>query len=393
MSRRRRIAVVYGSTAGVGGLGLQAGNAISGLALTGDEIHAFGPGFRKVWPLDPMPQNVTWHIAPSGVSPWRSRFTPLRWNAGAVQWQNDRMLGRWAAREIARLEPDLCYTFTQVGRETLQWCEAAGVPSILENPNGHIRNFRRVYATEAAKWSCGSYRGHPAISMIERVEQEYGLAGRIRLSSEWSRSSMLEYGVSGANLTVLDQPMDLVRFVAPEAGRPSAGAMRVCFVGSLDLRKGFVYLLQAIRLIGARHIALDIVGATGDRCSKALLDRESRELEMNCAPGDPAAVYQRAELAVIPSLEDGLPFVAGEAMASGLPIIISSSCGSADWVETESTGWVVPSASAESLASALDIALGKRAKLAAMGRAARQAIERRGGPQRAETFASWVCGS
>ena len=370
---------------------MQAGNAISGLALSGDDIHAFGPGFRKVWPLDPLPENVTWHAAPPGVPPWRSRFTPLRWNAGALQGQNDRKLGRWAAREIARLKPDLCYTFTQVGRETLQWCEGAGVPSILENPNGHIRNFRRVYDSESSKWSCGAFHGHPGVPMIERIEQEYALADRIRLSSEWSRNSMLEYGVSGANLTVLDQPMNLVRFLAPEAVRPGAGALRVCFVGSLDLRKGFVYLLQAIRLIGARHIALDIVGATGDRCSKALLDRESRDLEMNCAPGDPATAYQRAELAVISSLEDGLPFVAGEAMASGLPVIITSSCGSADWVETDTTGWVVQTASAESIASALDIALGKRAKLPAMGRAARQAIERRGAPQVAETFASWAC--
>lgn len=385
--------MVYGSIAGVGGLGLQAGNAISGLALSGDDIHAFGPGFRKVWPLDQLPENVTWHAAPLGVSPWRSRFTPLRWNAGALQWRKDRKLGRWAAREIARLKPDLCYTFTQVGLETLQWCEEVGVPGILENPNGHIRNFRRIYDTESSKWSCGAYHGHPSIPMMERVEQEYSLANRIRVSSEWSRNSMLEYGVNDANLTVLDQPMNLVRFVAPEARRPSAGALRVCFVGSLDLRKGFVYLLQAMRLIGARHIALDIVGATGDRCSKTLLERESRELEINCAPGDPATAYQRAELAIIPSLEDGLPFVAGEAMASGLPLIISNSCGSADWVETDSTGWVIPSASAESIATALDIALGRRAQLPAMGRASRQAIERRGAPQVAETFASWVCES
>jgi glycosyltransferase involved in cell wall biosynthesis len=300
------------------------------------------------------------------------------------------MLGRWAALQVARLKPDLCYTFTQVGFETLRWCRSAGVPGILDNPNGHIRNYRSVYDGESSKWGCGTYSGHPAIPMIERVEHEYELAARIRVSSAWSMRSMVDCGVSESKIAVLHQPLDLKRFSPPDMPEATAGPLRVCFVGSLDLRKGFVYLLRAIRLIGPRWIALNIVGATGDRCSKALLARESLGLQMTCAPGDPARAYKKAEVTVVPSLEDGQPFVTGEAMASALPVAVSSTCGSAQWVAEGLTGWVFEPASAESIASALNSALSNRDKLVSMGREGRRLTELRAGPHAEETFSNWV---
>src|SRR5271156_4340793 len=68
----------------------------------------------------------------------------------------------------------------------------------------------------------------------------------------------------------------------------------------------------------------NIVGATGDHCSKSLFARESLALQIACAPGDPVPAYQEAELVVVPTLEDGIPFVTGEAMASALPVVVSS---------------------------------------------------------------------
>jgi len=386
----KRIAIVYGSVAGVGGLGLQAATAISGLARTGCEVHAFGPGYKSVWPFVPPPANVIWHISPPGLSRWRSRFTMLRWRTGELQLKNDLMLGRWAALQIAKLKPELCYTFTQVGFETLRWCNSAGVPAILDNPNGHIRNYRSVYDSESSKWGCRAYAGHPVMPMIERVEEEYELATRIRVSTAWSRRSMADHGVNNTKLSVLEQPLDLTRFCCSPANKTAVGPLRVCFVGLLDLRKGFVYLLRAIRLVGLKRIVLDIVGATGDRCSKALLARESSGLQMTCAPGDPAPAYRKAEVAVIPSLEDGQPFVTGEAMASGLPVVVSSACGSAEWVKEGSTGWIVEPASAENIASALDCALSNREKLVSMGLEGRRVTEGRAGPHAEENFSAWV---
>jgi glycosyltransferase involved in cell wall biosynthesis len=77
-------------------------------------------------------------------------------------------------------------------------------------------------------------------------------------------------------------------------------------------------------------------------------------------------------------------------MASGLPVIVSSSCGSADWITNGTSGWVVEPASAESIAVALERALLDRRRLAVMGAEARRAVERRAGPGVLDEFAEWA---
>jgi len=384
----RKVAVVYGVPAGTGGLGQQAASVLTAFA-NDSEVHAFGPGRAALWPLPTEVPDVEWHPAPRAVAPWRGRSTWLRWYSGRLQFLMDRAVGRWAADQVRRLKPDHCYVFTQVGLETLRWACSANVPSIVESPNGHIRNFRRVYETETQRWSSGSVRRHPTPAMVQRVEQEYSLADRMRVSSQWSRTSMVGYGV-GLPIGVFQQPLNLSRFHPPPEMLPAEGPLRVCFVGSLDLRKGFVYLLRAIKLFGPKRISLEIVGATGDRLCKLLLARGREGIDLHCAPGDPVPAYHRADIFVLPTLEDGSPFAAAEAMASGLPVIVTDSCGAAEWVRQGETGWIVPARDVEALASALEEAFRRRGDLRSMGRTARIDSERRAGLHCLAPFRQWV---
>jgi len=228
--------------------------------------------------------------------------------------------------------------------------------------------------------------------MVERVEREYALADRIRVSSRWSKASLTEFGVDPQKIQVFEQPLNLLRFRPPGESSPAEGPLRICFVSSLDLRKGFVYLLRAIKLIGCERICLEIVGATGDRLCNQLFARESAGIDLECAPGDPVPAYHRAELMVLPTLEDGSPFAVAEAMACGLPVIVTNCCGSADWVLPGETGWVVPGADAAALAAALQEAISHRAQLRSMGQSARRDTECRAGFHCLEPLREWLAG-
>ena len=367
-----RYALVYGVPVGVGGLGVQVGNALRALALGAREVHAIGPGPAPHWAA---PRNVVWHATPRSWTPLL-RWTPLRRRHGLQQQLSDRRIGEFARKCIERLHPDLCYAFTQVALESLQWADASGVPSVLESPNGHIRSFRQVYLDEARRWCHGRYLGHPTAHTVRRVESEYRLAARVRVSSGWARASLAEGGVPAARISVLQQPVDLRRY-APATPRPSsAGPLRLCFVGSLDLRKGFVYLLRAARLLNG-DVSVELVGGTGDRCCRRLLDRERTGVDVRVAPGDPRPALARADLFVLPTLEDGSPFAVAEAMASGLPVITTTATGAAEWIEPDRSGWLAPPASEQALANALAGAGRCRASLTDMGAAARADTERR----------------
>src|ERR1700685_2819708 len=274
-----RIAIVYGSAAGIGGLGQSVSAAITAVADGKRQAYALGPGTTVPWSLPGGTPPAIWKESPTGIWPWMVRYSYYRWRTGSLNLRRDRSLGRWAAQEVQKLRPQSCYLFTQVALETLQWARAEGVATVLDNPNGHIANFWKVCQRESRRWFDKKLHGLSP-QMVERVEQEYRLVDRIRMYSEWGRRSMFSHGVPAEKIHVWRQTVNLERFRPPDVRPKPEGPLRVCYVGSLDLRKGFVYLLQAIRRVGAQHIQLRIAGATGDRDCARLYTRESAGLQV-----------------------------------------------------------------------------------------------------------------
>ena len=306
-----------------------------------------------------------------------------------MTFAHDRRVGEWAAREIQALRPQSCYLLTQVALETLRWAHREGIPTVIDNPNGHIRNFAQVCERECQRWFGRKSQGHPTPEMIGRAEEEYQLADRIRVYSSWGKASMQSFGVPAEKVHALRQTVNLERFRPAATRPPSEGPLRVCYVGSLDLRKGFVYLLRAIRAVGAKHIQLNIAGATGDRDCARLFARERAGLDVQATPCDALPVYQQSELLAVPTLEDGLPFVLVEGMACGLPALVTREAGAGECVQPGRNGWVVPAAEVEPLAAALEDALRRRKDLADMGRQARADLEQYAGPRQLRQLTDW----
>jgi glycosyltransferase involved in cell wall biosynthesis len=389
MESRRKVAVVYGTPPGIGGLGHSVSVGITAVASGDHRVIALGPKISVPWSLPGGVPPAVWLEAPLGISPWKLRYTSLRWQVGQENLLRNRSSGRWAAQELERLQPDACYLFTQVALETLRWARRQRVRTVLDNPNGHIRNFQQVCERESQHWFGKTFRGHPTSAMVDRVEEEYQLVDRIRTYSEWGKRSMMQFGVPADKIHVLRQTVNLERF-RPASVRPTAdGPLRVCFVGSLDLRKGFIYLLKAVRAIGPKHIVLRMAGATGDRDCASLLQRESADLQIEVRPDDSLSVYQQAELLVVPTLEDGLPFVLVEGLACGLPVIVTQEAGAAECVRPGQSGWVVPAGQTEPLAAALEEALRRRDQLWEMGQQARADVERYAGPAQLHELTGW----
>jgi glycosyltransferase involved in cell wall biosynthesis len=100
-------------------------------------------------------------------------------------------------------------------------------------------------------------------------------------------------------------------------------------------------------------------------------------------------VYQQSELFVVPTLEDGLPFVLVEGLACGLPVIVTHEAGAAECVKPGQSGWVVPAGEVDALAGALEEALRRRKDLWDMGQQARADVERYAGPAQLQQLADW----
>lgn len=84
--------------------------------------------------------------------------------------------------------------------------------------------------------------------------------------------------------------------------------------------------------------------------------------------------YAAADIYVSSSPCDGTSVSLLEAMASCLPAVVHGELGNTEWIAPDENGWLADCRDPRSLAGALQTAIEKRAKWAAMGRANRQRV-------------------
>ncbi len=136
----------------------------------------------------------------------------------------------------------------------------------------------------------------------------------------------------------------------------------ILFAGRLVPEKGIFDLLEAYaKLESGLRSEVGLVFA-GDGVSREELERRAKRISPGsvCFRGfaqreDLAGLYALAETLVLPTHSDPWGLVVNEAMACGLPIIVSSVAGcAADLVEDGWNGYVVPPRDSEKLSVAID---------------------------------------
>lgn len=139
----------------------------------------------------------------------------------------------------------------------------------------------------------------------------------------------------------------------------------ILFVGRLVPEKGIFDLLEAYAKLDSSLRSEVALVFAGDGVSRAELARQAKRILPGTVsfPGfaqreDLAGLYALAEVLVLPTHSDPWGLVVNEAMACGLPIIVSSVAGcAANLVEDGRNGYVVPSRDSEKLSIAIDSVL------------------------------------
>lgn len=130
-------------------------------------------------------------------------------------------------------------------------------------------------------------------------------------------------------------------------------------VGRAHWVKGYNYALKCCELLKDDKVSFQytIIGGKGNEELQFLIFdlglQDSVVLEGRMSQKKVFKKMQKASLLMIPSLEEGLPNVAVEAMALGLPVL-STDCGGAnELIENNKSGWIVPPRNPEALANAI----------------------------------------
>ncbi len=279
----------------------------------------------------------------------------------------------WASRHI---EPaDVFAVWNTWGLQSLQRAKRMGIRTAVLRYSTDPRHSTAVLAAEHARW--GFTHRPPAVRLRRKVA-ELEAADAILVNSAYAKSTYVQQGVADAKVVALAGSGADPRVYVP-AARHGKQPFRVLFVGAISLGKGVPYLLDAWRRLQWRDAELVLVGAVGPQV-RALLARDGGPGNSHLPvrmPGyvpHPVALYQSADVFVLPTLDEGSPKVVYEAMACGLPVITTPAAGSElrDGIE----GFVVPVRDAEAIAARLELLRTDERLRGEMGRAARARAER-----------------
>jgi glycosyltransferase involved in cell wall biosynthesis len=175
-----------------------------------------------------------------------------------------------------------------------------------------------------------------------RVEEEMALADLLLVPSTFIALQMPEYR---EKVVIAPYGVDITHF-APRPGHGNQ-TFNVLYLGQISHRKGLKTLLSAARLLPSLTFRL-----AGPLVSRELI----ASLPPNACyigpvhPAETPELMRCADVFVLPSFEDAYPLVTMEAMASGVPPIVSSNCGTAELLADGKAGSVFRVADADDLA-------------------------------------------
>ena len=251
---------------------------------------------------------------------------------------------------------------------TLELTRKNGGIAFCDRGAVHVAEQERILREEATKWGVSAPWFDPWI--VERELRDYETADVILTPSTSVYDSFVGRGVSRDRLLKLPYGVD-TRLFRPEPGLEKLRG-RIISVGAVGMQKGHHYLAQAYSKVKTDRTTISFVGSVADQwvvdgfvnplCGPdALLGPVSR--------AQVAVELNRSEIFCLASIQDGFGLVVSQAMACGLPVVVTERTGAADIVDHGVDGFVVPAGSAEALAEALECLLADPERAQRMGAA------------------------
>jgi glycosyltransferase involved in cell wall biosynthesis len=323
---------------GGGGLGRHLKEIIDALERGGQERFYICASDRESPKRGPRLPSRTTLIAPlARVSPG--------WRIWKVRVEFDAQ----AARQLPQV--DHLLAFNRQAQAQFRAARRAGYQSVsLVTGSPHVRRVARQHAL--------AYRQYPiersfGTFVTGRYLDEYEQADRIYVASRYTWESFTEQGVPEEKLVLF--PLTPDPRYRPDPTPRTASTFDVVYMGGLSVAKGVPLLIDAFRRLPHADLRLHLLGNPKTRGMRRYLDRVRDEDDrIQIGPGDPLPVLREAGLCVHPTYEDGFAYAPAEALACGVPVLVSEDTGMKDLIDPGRNGLILPTGDLGALSDAID---------------------------------------
>jgi len=269
---------------------------------------------------------------------WLVQYTPIRFSRG---WRSYLRNEFFDVQVTKVLDPPLRRFMGFVGTSLRSFRRAddLGAGSLeLVAANSHVRNLRRQHDRAREQHGIGDSWLNDA--QMHKTLREYEMADTIYVHSDYTRRSFLDAGVPEEKLERMYLNVH-PRFRPPDR-RTDDGPFRIVYVGRIEATKGIPLLLEAFSRLPTDNKDLTLVGGWSTRSMRKYMEPWLADDRIQLAPGDPLPALHEADAFVHPTYEDGFGYAPMEALACGVPVIVTEDTGMKEYVREGETGFVVP---------------------------------------------------
>lgn len=245
-----------------------------------------------------------------------------------------------------------------------------GAKIVLERINCHRATSRRIILSACEHWD-EQVPETFSESQIAEENRKLELSDAVFCPSPMVRKSMLDNGVAEEKLMPTSYGWAPERFPSIDAPRRENAEPVFLFTGTLCIRKGVLLLLEAWKKAKIRGKLLLCGGVYSDIEAAMERHRTTPGIEHIAYTKNIGEVYRQADLFIFPSLEEGGPMVTYEAMAHGIPPLVTA-MGAGAIARDGVDGVVLPDFDVDAWAAAMTEMAENREKREAMGRNARE---------------------
>lgn len=355
-----RIALVHTRFARRGGIEGYLHSLVGHLLDRGEEVHFFASRWEPY-----ERQGITFHKV-------------RRWGlTGALKVIT---FDRNVRRAIRRSEFDVVHGFTKTSRQDV-YTDGSGCLEDFEKVSLPLRN-------PVARFLRRRGWHRRAVARMEALRYQRGNFRKVIAMSRMARDQVCRrYGLTGTEVEVLYHGVDTDAFSPGVRRRRRAEQRRtlgvgddlvVLFVGNDDSRKGADILLEGLHALGESRRGVRALIAGRPRSARALTALAGSlgvKVDILGFRDDIPGLLAAADLFVLPSRFDIFGMSALEAMAAGVPPLVSRTAGVSEILTHGEDGWLMETEDPQGLARGIR-ELADPARRESMGLRARETAKR-----------------
>ncbi len=248
------------------------------------------------------------------------------------------------------------------------------IPIVLSDSSSNYLFLRDYLNWPQWRINFGYFLRRKIFKILKIIDPDSNLEGAKKLIvfSEFAKKIHLKLGAAKTKVQVIHPGLSKMVVKRKKSIR---GDVSILFVGTWFERKGGLIMLEAFKRLSKnyKNIQLTVVGPIPEKFK--LETAKFKVQSYDYVPRERLLkdFYPNADIfALVPPRVEGYGFVVLEAMAFGIPVVVSNICALAELVDDGRTGFVVKPGSVDDLERKLGILIKSKTVRNIMGKAARR---------------------